>query len=243
MMENFERILQLFAEATEGDTAHFTGENEAAAAPQATGEETASAAGVQDRSSAFEALIKGEFKAEYDARVRDTVQKRLRSQKAQTQALEALTPALTKLAKSRGVDPGDIPGLTRLLEAAGEPETRDPEALAAQAEQLKAIYEDFDLTRELENPRFAQLLQARVDLQTAYEVVHNREHFSQALAEATAQLEKALATKLAAAQNRPAENGIGPGSAAVIRNDVSQMTRQDRTDIINRVRRGETIRF
>ena len=60
MMENFECILQLFAEAAEGDTTHFTGETEAAAAPQATGDEAASAAGVQDRSSAFEKLIKGE---------------------------------------------------------------------------------------------------------------------------------------------------------------------------------------
>ena len=249
MTRNFELKLQLFAEAAAGDTAHFTGETEAAAAPQATGEETAPAAGVQDRSSAFAALIKGEYKQEYDASVQEILQKRLSGHKALTQKMEALTPALTKLAERFGVDPEDVSALTRALETAGQ--TSDLQTLAQkqadswvqQAAATRQAYGKFDLQQELKDPRFAKLLQAGVDVQTAYEALHGREHFSQALAYTAMQMEKAYAVKLSAAQNRPAENGIGSGSAAVVRNDVSQMSRTDRDAIIHRVRKGETIRF
>lgn len=251
MMKNLELYLQLFAEAADSDTAQFTGENEVAAAPQATGEEAASDAGVQDRSSAFDKLIKGEFKQEYDARVRDTVQKRLKDHKELTQKMESLTPVLQKLARHYGVDPEDIPALTRAVETAGTSALTSPRiqarqqagSWAAQAAQTKQLYGKFDLGKELKNPRFARLLQADVDVKTAYEVLHGKEHFSQALAYTAWQMEKALAGKLTATQGRPAENGIGGGSTAVVRNDVSQMSRKDREEIIRRVRKGETIRF
>ena len=249
MKANFELILQLFAEAADSDTAHFTGETEAAAAPQATGEEAAPAAGVQDRSSAFAALIKGEYKQEYDACVREILQKRLAGHKALTQKMEALTPALQQLAERFGVDPEDVSALTRALETAGQ--ASDPQAAAhkqadtwaQQAFATGQAYGSFDLQQELQDPRFARLLQAGLDVQTAYEALHGREHFSQALAYTAMQMEKAFAGKLSAAQNRPTESGMGAGSAAVVRNDVSQMSRTDRDAIIHRVRKGETIRF
>lgn len=249
MKANFELILQLFAEAADSDTAHFTGETEAAAAPQATGEENAPDAGVQDRSSAFQALIKGEYKQEYDASVQQILQKRLSGHKALTQKMEALTPALTRLAERFGIDPEDTSGLAHALETAGQ--ASDPRAAvqkqaddwARQALATRQAYGKFDLEQELKDPRFARLLQAGVDMQTAYEALHGREHFSQALAYTAMEMEKAFAGKLAAAQTRPAESGMGSGSAAVVRNDVSQMSRTDRDAIIHRVRKGETIRF
>ena len=250
MMKNFELMLQLFAEAAAGDTAHFTGENEAAAAPQATGETLASAAGVQnDRSSAFEALIKGEFKQEYNTRLQDTLQKRLKGHKELVQKMEALTPALEKIARRHGVDPTDIPALTQVLDRVQTPPSpqvrarQQADRWSMQALQTKQMYAGFDLAGALKNPQFTKLLKADVDMKTAYEVLHGRDHFSQALAYATLQMEKSLAQKISAAQSRPVENGIGAGSAAVVKNDVSQMSRQDRADIIRRVRKGETIRF
>ena len=96
--------LQLFAEggagagAGEGGTAEGQGVTEAAALPQTKGEknnplanvkygiqeEEAPAAKVQketvapDRNATFEALIKGEYKDLYDAKMQDTIQKRLK---------------------------------------------------------------------------------------------------------------------------------------------------------------------
>lgn len=252
MKENLALCLQLFAEGADGGTAQFTGDTEAAAAPQATGEETASDAGMQnDRKGAFEKLIKGEFKQEYDDRVRDTVQKRLKEHKALQEKMETLAPALEKLAGRYGLDPADTTALARALEQAGEAEISTPQVQARQqydrwmeqAEQTGNAYPQFDLRRELADPRFTRLLQADVDIKTAYEVLHGQEHFAGALAFATQQMEKVLGARLSAAQNRPAENGMASGSAAVVRQDVSQMSRSDRAEIIRRVQRGETIRF
>lgn len=251
MKENLALCLQLFAEGADGGTAQFTGVNEAAAAPQATGENQASDAGMQDRSSEFEKLIKGEFKQEYDDRVRSTVQKRLKEHKALAQKMEALAPALQKLADRYGLDPEDGPALARALEQAGSAEQHSPQLQAQrqydqwmeQADETGRAYPQFDLKRELANPRFTRMLQADVDMRTAYEVLHGKEHFNSALAAASVQMEMALAQKFAQAQSRPAENGMGGNSAAVVRQDVSQMSRNDRADIIRRVRKGETIRF
>lgn len=252
MMKNFELCLQLFAEGADGGTAQFTGVTEAAAAPQATGEESASDAGMQiDRSGEFEKLIKGEFKQEYDDRVRDTVQKRLKDHKALQQKMEALSPVLQKLADRYGLDPEDAPALAKALEQVGEVEQFSSQTQAQrqydqwmdQAAETGRAYPQFDLRKELADPRFAHLLQADVDVRTAYETLHAKEHMAQAMEFARERMELLLAKKLTEAKSRPAENGMGGVSAAVVRQDVSQMSRNDRADIIRRVRKGETIRF
>lgn len=250
-MENLALCLQLFAEGADGGTAQFTGGTEAAAAPQATGETQASDAGMPDRSSEFERLIKGEFKQEYDARLRDTLQKRLKDHKEVTQKLQALSPAIAAMAQRYGVDPEDIPALTRAVEADREEALSQPRVRAQrqtevwkdQAFQTHQVYPRFDLGRELADPRFARLLRANVDVKTAYELLHRNEHMAEAMAFAALQTERKLAQKLSAAQNRPAENGMAGASAAATRQDVSRMSRMDRAEIIRRVQKGETIRF
>ena len=251
-MENLALCLQLFAEAADGGTAQFTGGNEAAAAPQATGDTQASDAGVQeDRSSAFEKLIKGEFKQEYDARIRDTLQKRLKDHKDLSQKLEALTPAVRAMAQRYGVDPEDIPALTRAVETDRATAIRQPQLQAQhqtqvwknQALQTYQTYPDFDLGREMADPRFTRLLRADVDVKSAYELLHRQEHIAQAMAYAAGQTERRLADKLTAAKNRPGENGMTGASAAAAKQDVSQMSRRTRAEIIRRVQQGETIRF
>ena len=125
--------LQLFAEgaggtgagAGDGGTAQGQGVTEAAALPQTKADknplanvkygiqEEAPIAGVQtvaqpDRNAEFEKLIKGEYKDLYDARVQDTVQKRLKGQKETVDKFNALAPTLELLASKYGVDAGDI---------------------------------------------------------------------------------------------------------------------------------------
>ena len=138
--------LQLFAEgaggagagAGDGGTAQGQGATEAAALPQTKGaksnplanvkygiqEEVAPAAEVQnevsvaqpDRNAEFEKLIKGEYKDLYDARVQDTIQKRLKSSKETVDRYNALTPTLEMLSKKYGVDATDIEALNRAIE-------------------------------------------------------------------------------------------------------------------------------
>lgn len=129
--------LQLFAEGTgDGGTAQGQGVTEAAALPQTKGaksnplsdvkygiqdEGDAPAAEVQnvahpDRNAEFEKLIKGEYKDLYDARVQDTIQKRLKSTKETVDKFNALAPVLRILGGKYGVDADDIKALSKAIE-------------------------------------------------------------------------------------------------------------------------------
>ena len=135
--------LQLFAEGGGGDggtgATGATGESATAAVSQNKGvksnpladvqygiqptpaEETSPAAKVvenptEDRNAKFEALIKGEYKDLYDARVSDTVQKRLKSSKETVDRYNELAPTLETLAKKYGVDASDIKALNKAIE-------------------------------------------------------------------------------------------------------------------------------
>lgn len=131
--------LQLFGEGTGGGDGGTgaegaTGATATAAVSQKKGvsnpladvkygiqEETSPAAEVnptptEDRNAKFEALIKGEFKDLYDARMQDTIQKRLKGQKETVDKYNALAPTLETLAKKYGVDPADIEALNKAIE-------------------------------------------------------------------------------------------------------------------------------
>ena len=93
----------------------------------------------EDRNAKFEALIKGEYKDLYDARVQDTVQKRLKGSKEIEDKYNSLAPTLEMLAKKYGVDATDINALTRAIEE--DDSYYEEEALekGITVEQLKEI--------------------------------------------------------------------------------------------------------
>ena len=70
----------------------------------------------EDREAKFNELIKGEYKDLYDARMQDTIQKRLKGTKETVEKYEALTPTLEMLAKKYGVDASDIKALNKAIE-------------------------------------------------------------------------------------------------------------------------------
>ena len=134
--------LQVFAEgagAGDGGTAQGSGATEVAAVPQTKGaksnplanvkygiqEDAAPAAEVQtaaseaqpDLNAEFEKLIKGQFKEQYDARMQDTIQKRLKGTKETVDKYNAVQPVLEILAKKHGVDASDIGALQKAIEA------------------------------------------------------------------------------------------------------------------------------
>ena len=100
--------------------------------------------------------------------------------------------------------------------------------LLTQAEALRGRYPDFDLDRELEEPKFARLLNSGVDPRTAYEVVHHEELAGRA-------------ARLAENAARPQENGLGSAPAAVSKPDPRQLTRAERRALRRRAARGEEI--
>lgn len=298
--------LQLFADggAASGGTAQGTGVTAPAAGVQKgvkgnpladvkygiQPQESAPAAGVQpttepkpDRNAEFEKLIKGEYKDLYDARVQDTVQKRLRGSKDTVDKYNAISPVLPLLAQKYGVDPADAAALAKAIEndnalyereaaAHGmdvetykkyEQMRRQNEAFRTQmedqnrrehaaqqytawmeqADEAKAIYPQLDLEAEVKNPQFMRLLNAGVDVGSAYLVIHKDEVIPAAMQHVAQSVEQKLAGKIAAGGSRPAENGMTPQNGAVVKNDVSTMTKLDRAEINRRVARGEKISF
>ena len=301
--------LQIFADGGagagtgDGGTAEGQGVTAAAALPQTKGvknpladvkygiqEETAPAAEVQtetvaqpDRNAEFEKLIKGEYKDLYDARVQDTVQKRLKSTKETVDKYNALVPTLELLASKYGVDATDTDALNKAIsddDAYYEQEAmdkgmtvqqlkefkkmeRENAALKAQmeeaqrqengkklysawmqqADEAKKVYPSFDLRTEMNNPKFVDLLRSNIDVRTAYEVLHKDEIIPAAMQFTAKTVESKIAKSIASNGARPSENGMSSQSAAVVKSDVSQLSKEDRAEIIRRVQRGEKIRF
>ena len=89
------------------------GIQEEAAEPPAAKVETIA---TEDREAKFNELIKGEYKDLYDARMQDTIQKRLKGTKETVDKYNELTPTLEMLAKKYGVDASDIKALNKAIE-------------------------------------------------------------------------------------------------------------------------------
>ena len=139
MTDRFEFDLQLFADgaaAGESGTAEGTntGVTEAAAALQNNGRKNPLANvqyGIQDeeqppvaeaeekapdRESAFEEMIKGEYKDLFERRMREAVQKRLKGTKDTVDRYKALTPVVEMLERRYGVKAGDAEALREAIE-------------------------------------------------------------------------------------------------------------------------------
>jgi hypothetical protein len=107
-----------------------------------------------DRGAEFEKLIKGEYKDLYDARVQDTVQRRLKSTKETVDRYNSLMPTIETLAKKYGVDASDIDALNKAIEE--DDSYYEEEALekGISVEQLKNIRkmekENAELKRQMQ---------------------------------------------------------------------------------------------
>ena len=112
-----------------------------------------------------------------------------------------------------------------------------------EADETKKIYPSFNLQAEMQNPRFTDLLRSNIDVRTAYEVLHKDEIIPAAMQFTAKAVEQKLTNKMIANGARPVENGNSSQGATVTKSDVSQLSKEDRAEIIRRVARGEKIRF
>ena len=108
----------------------------------------------EDRSAKFEALIKGEYKDLYDAKMQDTIQRRLKGSKETVDKYNALTPTLEILAKKYGVDASDIEALNKAIEEDDsyfEEEALEKGITVQQLKEIRKIErENADLRRQME---------------------------------------------------------------------------------------------
>lgn len=70
----------------------------------------------EDRTAKFDAMIKGEYKDLYDAKMQDTVKKRVKTMQDLLDKHAAYTPVIEMLAKKYGVDGGDVKALSKAIE-------------------------------------------------------------------------------------------------------------------------------
>lgn len=107
-----------------------------------------------DRNAKFEALIKGEFKDLYDARVQDTIQKRLKGTKETVDKYNELTPTLEMLARKYGVDVSDIKALNKAIEDDDAYYEEEAMERGISVEQLKSVRkmerENAELKKQME---------------------------------------------------------------------------------------------
>lgn len=115
--------------------------------------------------------------------------------------------------------------------------------LTGQAEELKQLYPDFDLSAELRDGRFAGMLRAGVDMQTAFQAIHAREILPAAMEYAARTVQERMAGAMLTGANRPTENGLRSGGAVMIGSQVGRMSRQDYDRICRLVERGERVSF
>lgn len=92
-----------------------------------------------DLDKEFEELIKGKYKEYYDARVKETVQKRLKSVKDTADRYTALTPTLDLLAKKYGVNAEDVEALNKAIEDDDAYYEEEAMEKGISVEQLKSI--------------------------------------------------------------------------------------------------------
>lgn len=112
-----------------------------------------------------------------------------------------------------------------------------------QAESLKGVYPTLNFDAEIQNPQFAQLLGAGVDVRTAYEVTHRDEIIPAAMQFAQKNATEKIAASVAAGQSRPSEGGMQNTPSAQMKTDVSKLSAKEIDEYIERARRGERITF
>ena len=125
-----------------------------------------------------------------------------------------------------------------------EREANEKVAQWTQEEQaLKQKFPTFELKSELQNPSFVNLLKAGVPMEHAFKVLHMDDIVNETMRTTAAQAEKAVTQNVMARGSRPQENGATSQSAFTVKNDVSKLTKKDRLEIVNRVKRGSVIEF
>lgn len=112
-----------------------------------------------------------------------------------------------------------------------------------QGEELKKIFPNFDLRKELQNPAFARMTSPNVGLsvEDAYYALHRKEIMAagmQVTAQKTAQM---ISNSIQAGTRRPPEAGTTGQAPSVTTFDYRNASREQREELKRRIRSGEKI--
>ena len=228
---------------------------------------------------------KGKYRELFGRDVQAAVQDRFKNQEDANEKLEKVLPALSAIAKQRGIDENDLDAIVENIldddslyeeEAdrmgmtvegyrnfkameqenerlkAQEQEEQEQiffrqhmQKLAMQGEEMKKIFPNFDLMKELEDERFRRLTapNSGLDVRAAYYALHHDELEPQAMAYGVQRAQQQISQTIQANRQRPVEGASRAGQPAAVTVDPSKMTREERQKYIERARRGEKIVF
>jgi len=113
--------------------------------------------------------------------------------------------------------------------------------MASMAPEIQNTYPDFDLRKELNNPRFMELTKAGMHPQEVYEMLHHKELLAAAEKKAAEASRESTAAAVASGASRPAEGTLSAGSAATQTVDPSKFTKEQREKIMAAALRGEKV--
>lgn len=112
-----------------------------------------------------------------------------------------------------------------------------------EAEELKQLYPNFDLVKELENEDFKNdLINSNKSLKRIYESAHLDEIMAGAIQTTASKTREATINDIRARGMRPMENGARMGSVSVKKN-VDDLTDKDIDKIYEQVKAGKTVSF
>lgn len=260
-----------------------TGSDNGQVAADQTGSDTTQVATEEkeDLDADFEALIKGKYKAQYDARFQQGINARHKDYMQNKQQLESLNPMLDMLKEKYGVsDVKDLQkaimdddsyyeeeaverGLTveqlkymkqmerenkaykaREQESIQEQMQREKiEGWLRQEAQFKQKAPEFSLREELANPEFERLLAAGVNVETAFNVIHQDEIMSGAMNYTAKKAVEKTVNDIKARGMRPPENGLGTTGAEPKKKTVGEMTGNEILEMAKKAKKGEKISF
>lgn len=124
-------------------------------------------------------------------------------------------------------------------------ETRN--RLVAQSDECRNVFPNFDFGKEYEHPetgeRFQNLINAGIDVTTAYKVIHQDELMSGAIQYAAQSAQQKMLNDIQARGMRPTENGSSGNAAARTKIDPSKFTNDDIDEISRKVRNGARVVF
>lgn len=129
------------------------------------------------------------------------------------------------------------------MEVKNESARRRLMEIIEEAEETAGVYSGFDLDREFESPMFRRLVASGVPVISAYELIHRDEVNSLLIEKAVRQAERRISGAIQSGAKRPSENGSNPQAATVSEFDPRKLSKEERKNIRERVKRGESIRF
>lgn len=111
----------------------------------------------------------------------------------------------------------------------------------SQSADVQQYYPDFNFETEIQSDEFLSLLMKGVKAKTAYEVVHNEEIISGAMARAAQSSRQQTIDAINARGLRADEGAIGSQPATQSKISAKDLTKSQREELIRRAERGEKI--